>query len=119
MKLKAMYTDRYFQDWPSWPLIYEWEDIIAAALNLELADSAKASVTTFYMDKMVRFASRNIFGDNRLLILADKFIKKRPGLYFELLPRSSFYFTGSKNTVPIVIDFSKKKPASELRIQCV
>jgi hypothetical protein len=107
MELKIMYTERYFNNWPTWPLIYEWEDVIADALKLELADSIKASVTTFYLDKILRFASRNIFGDNRLIIFADKFIKKRMGLYFELLPRSSFYFTGSKNTVPIIIDFSK------------
>jgi hypothetical protein len=107
MKLQVLYTERYFNEWPTWPLIYEWVDLIALSLNLELADSLRASVTTFYLDKVLRVTSRNIFGDNRMIIFADKLVNKRLGLYFELLPRTSFYFTGSKNTVPIIIDFSR------------
>lgn len=107
MKLELLYTDRNFETWPTWSLIYEWEDTITEVLNLKLADSKVASVTTFYLDKALRFTSRKIFSDNRLLIFADRFIHKKTGLYFELLPRSSFYFTGSKNTVPIIIDFWK------------
>ena len=107
MRLEVFYTDRYFQKWPTWPLIYEWEDVIAEALDLKFVDSGKASVITFYLDKVLRFTSRNLLGNNKLIIFADKFINKKPGLYFELLPRSSFYFTGSKNTIPIIIDFWK------------
>jgi hypothetical protein len=107
MELKIIYTERNFNNWPTWPLIYEWEDVIAASLNLELSDVIKASVTTYYLDKILRFVSRNIFGDNRLIIFADKIINKPLAIYFELLPRSSFYFTGSKNTIPVIIDFSK------------
>lgn len=107
MRLEVIYTDRYFQDWPTWPLIYEWEDVFAEELGLKLVDSNKASVTAFYIDKVLRFSSRKLFGDNRLIIFADKFINKRQAFYFELLPRSSFYFTGSKNTIPVIIDFWK------------
>ncbi|MEO6979731.1 MAG: hypothetical protein ABI113_15185, partial [Mucilaginibacter sp.] len=107
MELKIIYTERYFNNWPTWPLIYEWENVIAGSLSLEFADSSKASVTTLYLDKILRFTSRNIFGDNRLIIFADKFISKPPAIFFELLPRGSFYFTGSKNTIPVIIDFSK------------
>jgi len=107
MHLKKIYTERFYNNWPTWPLIYEWEDIFADFFKLELADCMKAAVTTFYLDKILRYISRKIFSDNRLLIFADKFISKRTALYFELLPRSSFYFTGSKNTIPIIIDFSR------------
>ena len=107
MKVEIFYTKRYFNNWPTCPLIYEWEDVIARPLNLQLVDSLKVSVTTFYLNRILRFTSSNIFGCSRLIIFADKLINKRAGPYFELLPRSSFPFTGSKNTVPINIDFSK------------
>lgn len=107
MKLDIIYTDRNFQEWPTWPLIYEWEDVIAEKLGLSFADSYRASVTTYKLDRVLRATSRKLFGDNRIIIWLDQYIPKRKGFYFELLARSSFYFTGSKNTIPVIIDFSK------------
>ncbi len=106
--MQVIYTDRYFNDWPSWHIIYEWEDVISKSLGLPLADSQAAFVVTKYADKAIRYLSRKLYtSGNRLLPVADRLISKKNGLYFELFSRNSFYFTGSKNTIPVIIDFWK------------
>jgi hypothetical protein len=108
MELKVIYTDRYFLDWPSWHIIYEWEDILSEHLSVKLIDSRKASVITKYTDKALRYISRQLYGSsNKMLPVFDRLIYKKEALYFEILVRGAYYFTGSKNTIPVIIDFWK------------
>jgi hypothetical protein len=108
LKLEAIYTNRYFETWPSWQIIYEWEDVISKELALDLIDARSASVVGKIPDKILRLLSRKLFRtSNRILPLLDRLIHKKTALYYELLARETFYFTGSKNTVPVIVDFWK------------
>lgn len=110
MELKTIYTDRVFQRWPSWHIVFEWEDVFRENLKLPLTDTQEAVILTKYVDKAARFLSRKICGNSyKLLSFADKYIYRQKALYFEVYPRGPFYFTGSKNTLPIIIDFWKDK----------
>ena len=35
MELKQIATDRKFQHWPSFDLVYEWEDVLVKTLDLK------------------------------------------------------------------------------------
>ncbi|HEY4196723.1 MAG TPA: glycosyltransferase [Mucilaginibacter sp.] len=108
MKLTRLYTDRHFQQWPSWSLVYEWEDIIEEQLNLSLKDTAKAAIVTRSIDRVLASVSRRLkLSDNKLLRIADQLVLKPAALYFEMYPQDSFRFSASKNTVPFIIDFWK------------
>ncbi len=108
MKLKNIYTDRYFQDWPSWDLVYEWEDIFKDRLSLNLIDSGNTFIVTKFIDRALSSLSRRLhLPDHKLLIVADRIIRKPKSLYFEMFPQGSFRFAASRNTIPIIIDFWK------------
>jgi hypothetical protein len=106
MDVKNIYTNRYYQDWPSWYLVYEWEDELSKQLNLTLVDSRKGSIITFLMDKGVRIISKiGCLPGNSFLKSIDKFITKKKSLSFEMIPQESFQYSTSKNTIPMIIDF--------------
>lgn len=108
MQIKTIYTDRYFQRWPSWDLVFEWEDIFKEHLKLNLTDSRKATITTKFIDRALSSLSRRLhLPHHKLLAIADSIIPKPKSLYFEMFPQSTFGFTASSNTIPIIIDFWK------------
>ncbi len=110
MKLQAIYTEREFNTWPSWHIIYEWENVLSEHLNLNFIDSRQAFIAGNFADKAIRYASRILkrFKINiELLPFIDHFVKKPNCLHLELFARQDFYFTGSKNTIPVIIDFWK------------
>ncbi len=111
MEIKTIYTDRYVQTYSSWQLIFEWEDIFAEKLNLKIKDSRKISIITKYTSKACNFISRTFnISDHKLFSLfafVDRFIYNKKALYIELNVKRKFYFGGSRNTVPIIIDFWK------------
>ncbi len=91
LKLEAIYTNRYFETWPSWQIIYEWEDVISKELALDLIDARSASVVGKIPDKILRLLSRKLFRtSNRILPLLDRLIHKKTALYYELLARETF-----------------------------
>ena len=48
MDLKGVFTDRHYQDWPSWHIVYEWEDELSHALHLPLKNSPEGSKHVLY-----------------------------------------------------------------------
>ena len=51
MDLKGVFTDRHYQDWPSWHIVYEWEDELSHALHLPLKNSPEGSKHVLVADR--------------------------------------------------------------------
>ncbi len=108
--LEGIFTDRYFQQWPSWHLVYEWEDILAQQLSLKLIDSRSAAVTTPFADRaLISIARRLKLHDRTLLKYADKFASGPLNFCFEMFPQNAFNYHGSRHTIPCIIDFWKNQ----------
>lgn len=39
IKVKRILSDRHYQTWPSWHIVYEWEDEISQILQIPIAKS--------------------------------------------------------------------------------
>lgn len=108
MRIKNIYTDRYFQNWPSWDLIYEWEDVFEEQSALKLIDSRKASIVSKFFDRVFLSVARRLhLPENKLIQIVDRCVSKSKSLYFEIYPNNSFQFSTSENTIPVIIDFWK------------
>lgn len=103
-----IYSDREFQTWPSWQVVYEWEDILAEKLNLKILNSQKACITTAFFDRAIAHLSRRLnLSRETVFSRVDALTLKKKFLYFSMNPRSSFDFSTSKHSIPIIIDFWK------------
>ena len=111
MNLQVIYTDRYHQNYFSWDVVHEWEDILCEHFNLTLVDSLKVPFITKYAGKACNFSLRKVPALElplyRFFWLADWLSPKKNGIYFELDLVRRFYFAASGNVVPVIIDFWK------------
>lgn len=109
MKSCLIYSDRHYQSWPSWQIIYEWEDIIAEHLNLKISNSpysnnsAKKLLHKFLKKTIHNDFSSPFFSNNKSLLL-----------YFEMQAKKYHSFSNQKNALPIIIDFWGEKDLKNL-----
>jgi len=90
MKLQQIITTRNYNNWPSWDLVFEWEDIIKSKLQLD-----------FYYDRKLmnnRYIKKIPFFNN--LLQTNKF-----SFLFEMSVGRSNNRNNKKNIVPCIIDF--------------
>lgn len=110
MKVKKILSDRYYQTWPSWQIVYEWENELSNSLNLPIINSPANIPTTnnFLYRKLKSIDTRFFKGRldeslNEILTLLAEY-----SLYFEMHPKNYKSFSNSKKTIPIVVDFWDK-----------
>lgn len=89
MRLNKIYTNRNYETWPSWDLVFEWEDIFKERLNIPFI------WFNFFLLKL---------GD-RILFLNKIFIKKNM-LVHEMGARSKNHFFNHKKVIPFIIDYN-------------
>lgn len=88
MQLQKIFTTRNFETWPSWDLVFEWEDIYKERLNIPF------KWFNFFFIKL---------GD-RILFLNKIFIKENM-LVHEMGARSKNHFFNNKKVIPLIIDY--------------
>lgn len=104
MNIKFIYSDRKHQKWPSYHIIYEWEDIISHILKVPIINSVNQNSIFFrlinkFSKKIIKCDSTKVF--EKILIKNNKF------LYYEMSPKNYLSFSNNINAIPIIIDFWK------------
>lgn len=90
MKLTSIISQRKSQHWPSWDLVYEWEDIFARTLNLSI------------LDEKPPLKHRINIILSRLLSFKDK------SFIFEMGPFHNNRYDNNQKVIPCIIDFFLK-----------
>ena len=88
MKLNNILTRRNWEHWPSWDLVYEWEDNLAENLNLKKKNLLRYSEYgkgSKYLNKIL--------------------LPKKNTLIFELTQMDGYHPYNKKNFIPFIIDF--------------
>ena len=102
-----IYTDRHFQTWPSWQIVFEWEDALSEALSLPLKNSPTQGMAEH---KLRGWDNRSQQGKWGKAFHSMRFWKtaweseKREALYFEMAPRKYPAFSNSQRVAPVLID---------------
>lgn len=97
----SIYTDRNYQKWPSWDIVYEWEDEISNRLNIPINNTPY--IRGFFariVSKLFRKVIHNDLIENYWY--ANKDFNY---IYFEMYPKHFKSFSNQKNVIPIIIDF--------------
>lgn len=90
MKPYQIISNRSFEDWPSFQLVYQWEDIFSRELNIPIKNLSKI----YSSSKIIRL----------LYPIADILFSK-PTLQFQISALSFNTVFNSRNVIPYVIDF--------------
>lgn len=89
MVLETILTKRAYETWPSWDLVYEWEDLIAERMKLPMTDDMH-----MLHNKYVRV----------LPLLSHVLGTRKNAFIFEMAPER-FHSYNRKNVIPCIIDF--------------
>jgi len=110
MVFKAIYSDRHFQNWPSWQLVFEWEDEISKRMNIPILNSPipKTKVEKLISAFFLKYFKNDFTSYNFKFLLDSK-----KYLYFEMILRKNKSFSNSKKVIPIIIDFWKSESVKE------
>lgn len=94
MEIKAIRSLRAFETWPSYHLIYEWEDIISKELKLKI----------IYESKLHQFLNRVVrkLGINFLFWMR---MNKSVQLYFDMTAKTKSDSYNRSNIAPVIVDF--------------
>ncbi len=107
MKLKTILTDRHYQNWPSWHIVYEWEDELSDSLKLPLKNSPDGRRNLFC--RMLKIVDNKIFkGQLNYMISSWRNRASDYFIYFEMCTKNYKSFSNSPRAVPIIIDFWDK-----------
>lgn len=106
----SIYSDRHYQTWPSWHLIYEWEDEISNLLRIPILQTPYLrnpihKKTNKILQKLLHFdltSIKNSANENDI------------NIYFELAIKNFRNFSNQSKTIPIIIDFWGVKNAVSL-----
>ena len=122
MKLSGILSDRHYQTWPSWHIIYEWENEISETLNLPISNSPlqKNNYKEHFFYKKFKGIDVRLFkGNLEKLIYETINYKEDFSLYFQMHPVFQKTFSNHRKTIPVIVDFWSK-PDVELfkKIYC-
>ena len=93
MELKKIITRRELETWPSWDLVFEWEDIISHYLNLDLISDKRIRYNNYY---------------KKLPLFLDILKPNKCSLVFEMKPQLINNRNNIKQIIPYIIDFYLK-----------
>lgn len=90
MKLESIITTRNYNAWPSWDLVYEWENMISNKLGLP-----------FYYEKEV-MNNRYL---KRIPFLLQLFQTPQTAFRFDMTPNLHSQVNNRANIIPCIVDF--------------
>ena len=106
MKLINIITDRKFEDWVSYQLLYEWEDALSEDLNIPVVDNDRKPINIknrifFYIREKIKYPIIKMFRNMN--------IKQEPSsfsLYFQLHVSGYVHIPKAKmnRIVPVIVD---------------
>jgi len=102
MKLGKILSDRKIQLWPSWQIVYEWEDILSKDLNIPITYVTGTENVMFKVFRRLKLLKY-------IQWLSSKSKVTAPSLYFEMYADKNFSYGLKKNIIPVIIDFFLKK----------
>lgn len=96
-------SKRKYASWPSWHIVYEWEDDFSNVLKVPIHNS-------FILERLLdNKYSRELFSNPSVKkffqYLNRRFDSSLKSIVFELSYKSNFSFSNGLNSVPIIIDF--------------
>lgn len=91
--IKSIISSRAFKQWPSYDLIYEWEDAISTTMGIPVISPSKAN---WYLKRFFNFVSHKIPSLKRDKKYSLQFIMSAPARY-------SGQF--GKNDIPVIVDY--------------
>lgn len=98
-RLNFIYSARRFAPYPSFQIVYEWEDILAAELGL-----------TIWEQREIHNVWHRRFEKNGLVELYHKLSPVKPlGLRFVMTAKTEERCQNNRTTIPVIIDFWLKK----------
>ncbi len=104
MIIQQILTDRHYQDWPSWQIIYEWENELSSFLKLPIKNSPP--IPKKLVNKLFGKVDRNLFNGRIGSSLNNLHLKDQGhSLYFEMTPKDYKDFSNNSKTIPVIIDF--------------
>ena len=96
MKIRTIISRRIYQDWRSWQLVYEWEDILKKQLGVNLSPNLDTGLSLRW-------------GGILKYIPINWIWRFRPAFIFEMLPSQRFSpHNNSPYVVPCIIDWYSK-----------
>lgn len=90
MEIQRILTVRKYEKWPSFDLVYEWEDIYNKLLKID-----------FFFDHKTKL--------KKIPLINNFFIPRENTFIYEMGPQTRFHIWNRKNIFPCIIDFFLKK----------
>lgn len=103
MKLKRILTDRHFQNWPSWHIVYEWENELSNLLKLPLKNTPRIKSNFIYRN--FKRIDNRLFKGKLDFFLNTLLITVKYSLYFEMSVQNHKRFSSSRKVIPVIVDF--------------
>lgn len=113
MKITEILSDRHYNDWPSWQIVYEWEDEIAGSLDIPVKETPNQKRKTF--KEFLKRTGRKIFNTDFSGMSLPNYGKEKRFLYFEMKPKNFHSFSNHKNAIPVIIDFWEKEGVEDFK----
>lgn len=107
MRLTNILSDRHYQTWPSWQIVFEWEQEISTSLNLPVLNSPKE--TSLLYRKFIDIDNNLLNGKLHGAWNEVRALRSGYSLYFEMVAKYYKSFSNNSKTVPVIIDFWDKK----------
>lgn len=111
MKIAKIFSNRFYETWPSWHLIHEWEDVFARELSLKIENDYFFN-NLLYNRFVYKILSIGIIGKIYTKINA-LFKKNEKYLIFVLSEGLLHGFHNTCNAIPIIIDLWKPRDAKK------
>jgi hypothetical protein len=107
MKINRILTDRDFQNWPSWHIVYEWENELSNALNIPLKNSLQVK-SNFIYKKFKHIDNKFFKGKLDFFLTTHLITRAKFSLYFEMSIQNHKKFSNSRIVIPVIVDFWEK-----------
>lgn len=113
MRIIKIFSDRHYNTWPSWQIVYEWEDEISLHLQIPIENSPNEKSRS--VKEFLKRTGRKIFKRDFSVLSSEEIGKEEVFLYFEMRPKNYHSFSNSKNAVPVIIDFWNKDKIEDFK----
>lgn len=102
IKIKGILTERQYQSWPSYQLVYEWEDIISQKLDVP--------IRTISFNERLWYKAIKVLKLIWVLNLINRIRKPQSFyLYYVMSASNPYLISYGNNVIPIIIDFFLNK----------
>lgn len=99
-----IYSKRKNERWPSWDIVYEWEDIFSKEMGVPIKDAGKLEV--LHENRLTRkIASTKAIKEVLQFIDRALSSKKVKHIAFEMDRKSNLSYSNSRTAIPLLIDF--------------